>query len=399
MDPRQMLEMMRDRLGAPFSPELFQALLLITFVVHIFFVTTAVGSSVLTIWGFWTKGDYAIRLARATARITPNTVGLGIVTGIAPLLFLQTIYDPIWYAANALTGFWSVMFVFVVMFGYALAYLFYLKGSKDGRLLWSSVASLILLCFAGWIMHVLNTVSMHPERWMEWYAPNGVVDTRGVQFHAYSAPRFLMLLPVQAGMSLSVVLLLFAWYFGKRPDADHAYLQWTAQLGRRIGIFMSPSYALVGLAWAATQGQEFGVMGTMSISLGILGALLLTFFISLRTPERVGPWALGVWMLALLCVAGIRESIREASLGRFGYAVSEYPYVTDWGSILLFGVTSVVGLTVVLYLSVLLYEAGLSLDGTVSARAERLGQFAVGMLGGWFVFFLLLGAYTGLFLG
>jgi len=94
-----MLEMMRDPLGAPFFPVVFQALLVVTWVLHIHFVTGAIGSSTFSIYAFWRKDPNLLRLGRITARLTPNMVGLGIVTGIAPLLFVQTIYDPLWYAA------------------------------------------------------------------------------------------------------------------------------------------------------------------------------------------------------------------------------------------------------------------------------------------------------------
>jgi cytochrome bd-type quinol oxidase subunit 1 len=93
----EMLKMMRDPLGAPFYPPALQVLLVVTWVLHIFFVTAALGTSLFSIVGFvWRRRDeLALKLARIAARLTPNMLGLGIVTGIAPLLFVQTIYDPL----------------------------------------------------------------------------------------------------------------------------------------------------------------------------------------------------------------------------------------------------------------------------------------------------------------
>lgn len=395
MDIGDMLERMRDPLGAPFFPQVFQVLLVVTWVLHIFFVTLALGSSAFSIGGFVRKGEYPLRLARVAARLTPNAVGLGIVTGIAPLLFIQTIYDPIWYASNTLTGFWSVVFVFIVMGGYSMAYLFYLRGSQDGRLLWSAVASCALLAFAGWIMHVLASVSIRPDQWMQWYAPGGVVDTRGILFHTFSIPRLVFLLPLQAGLSLAVVLLLFAWYFGRRDDADPAFLSWVAGIGRRLGLIVSPLYALFGLLWALTEGAEFGLTLPIGAALGLLGAALTVYFWRLRQPAAQAPQALGVWLASLLLVASVREGIRSVSLARFGYSVSEYPYMIDWGSVAMFGVTTVVGVAVIAYLILVLYQSGLSAAGqAASAGVERLGRVATSMLGAWFAFFLLLGLYA-----
>ncbi len=105
MDIGDMLEQMRDPLGAPFYPPALQVLLVVTWVLHIFFVTLALRASACSITCFLHPTDHRLRLARVAARLPPNAVGLGIVTGIAPLLFVQTIYDPIWYASNTLTGF------------------------------------------------------------------------------------------------------------------------------------------------------------------------------------------------------------------------------------------------------------------------------------------------------
>ncbi len=399
MEIQDMLKMMRDPLGAPFFPVVFQVLLVVTWVLHIHFVTSAIGSSAYSIFAFLNKEADHLRLGRIAARLTPNMVGLGIVTGIAPLLFVQVIYDPLWYAANTLTGFWSVTFIFVVMGGYSLAYLFYLKGSKDGRLLWSAVLSLCLLCFAGWVMHALHAVSIRPEQWTYWYAPGGVIDTRGVIFHAYDIPRLFFLLPLQAGLGFAITLLFVAWYLRQRADADPVFLEWTANLGCRIGKTVSLLYGVAGLFWASAEGPEFGLTAFIAVLTFGLSAGLYLFFKSVdKQPIQAGAKAIGVWFAALLLVAIAREVIRTISLGRFDYSVANYPYIIDWGSVLMFGVTSIAGVSVVAYLVMVIYQAGLSADGTVSAKTERFGRIATGLLGAWFGFFLLVGLYTALFL-
>lgn len=398
MDIGDMLERMRDPLGAPFYPPALQVLLVVTWVFHIFFVTLALGSSAYSILGFMRPSEHCLRLARVAARLTPNAVGLGIVTGIAPLLFVQTIYDPIWYASNTLSGFWSVSFIFVVMGGYSLAYLFYLKGSADGKLLWSAVASFILLFFAGWVMHVLASVSIRPERWMEWYAPGGVIDTRGVVFHSWNIPRLAFLLPLQAGLSLAVVLTLFAWYF-RQIEEDAPFMTWVADRGRWLGLAVSPLYALAGLLWAATEGAEFGIGMPVGIALAAVGLALTGYFFFLKQPMQHAPRTLLVWIIALVVVGIVREGIRAVSLARFGYSVSNYPYIMDWGSILVFGVTTLVGVAVVTYLALVLYQSGgTTRNSEVSPRVERFGSIATGMLGAWFAFFILVGLYTTFFL-
>lgn len=399
MEIGEMLKMMRDPIGAPIAPPIVQGLLVVTFVLHIFFVTLALGASGISIYGFWRRSGHWPELARIAARITPNAVGLGIVTGIAPLLFVQVIYDPMWYAANSLTGFWSVAFIFVMMGGYGLAYLYYLKGSKEGRLLWSAVLSFGLLFFAGWIMHVLATVSIYPENWQTWYAPAGVADTSGLKFHAYNLPRLTFLLPIQALLSLATVLMLFAWYFSRREDASKAFLDWTANLGRRIALWVVPFYWLAGMGWAMTQGRQFGIHGPMEIWFTVLAIALFLFYRGLRNPVAQAPQALLVWLAALLNAGIIREVVRTVSLGRFDYRVADYPWQFDWGAVVIFAGTTVVGITVLAFLIGVLYASGQKSQGVqVSPALERLGSVSIGMLGAWFGFFLLMGVYATFFL-
>ncbi|MFV0524660.1 MAG: hypothetical protein ACK5RL_09195 [Acidimicrobiales bacterium] len=391
----EVLQRMRDPLGAPFFPEALRALLVVTWVIHIFFVTLALGSSVITLVGFLRKGDYDRRLARSAARLTPSAVGLGIVTGIAPLLFIQTIYDPSWYAANTLTGFWSVMFVFIVMAGYGFAYLFYMRGSADGRLLWSAGASAALLTFAGFIMHVLASVSIRPTRWMEWYAPDGVIDTRGVEFHSVNVPRLVFLLPLQAALGIAVGGLLYAWYGAKREDPDLDYLRWVAAQARRLGVVVGLLYTVAGLAWGLTEGQEFDVVPLAVPALVGVGLVLTAFFVTMRDPLRHGRTALFVWLGGLLVVAVIREAIRTAALREVGYDVAQYPYDVNWGSAVLFLATTIVGGSIIAYMAMVLYQSGLHRGVTqITPRVDRFGRVATAMLGGWFAFFLAIGLYT-----
>jgi hypothetical protein len=383
----EMLQMMRDPLGAPIHPTIVQVLLVATFVLHIFFVTLAVGASCFALWAFWRGSEWQRRLARVAARLAPNAVGLGVVTGIAPLLFVQTIYDPLWYAANTLTGFWSTLFIFVVMGGYSLAYLFYLKGSPQGKLLWASGLSLALLLLAGWIMHVLANTALYPEYWREWYAPNREPDTRGIIFHAYNLPRVTFLLLVSSVLSLGVTLMLFAWYFRQRDDADREYLTQVGQLGKRLALVAAPLLWVTGMMWAFTQGRQFGLHIIMALVFTLMALLLREGFRNLD-PLTGGVRALGIWLLSLLGIGTVREVIRATSVARFNYRVADYPFVWDWASVLVFALTSIVGMSVIAYLALVLYDSG---KGEVRPWVEKLGRISIGMLGAWLALFILLG--------
>lgn len=393
----EILQMMRDPIGAPLHPVLVQVLLLLTWALHIIFATLAVGSAGLTLYAFLLrKGNaYWEQLGKLAARLVPNSIGLAIVTGIAPLLFVQTIYDPLWYASSSINGTWTVFFIFIMMGAYSLGYFFYLKGSPHGgRYIWSAIASFLLLTLAGWIMHVLSATSIRPEYWRQWYVPNGVVDTRGIVFHAWNMPRFLFLLPMQAMISLGVALIFVATVLSKRGEAEPDYVKWLGELGRRFGFYTGPMYALVGVLWGATEGRYFGVGWIVALSTLALGALVTLYFWRMQQPHQQGLKPFGVWLAVLSAVAVLREVIRASSAARFGYHVAEYPYRWDWGAIIAFIGTTLVGVVVIAFLIRTLYEASKSKEGELSPATIKLGDVAVPLLAAWFAFFLGLGLYA-----
>ncbi len=197
MNPEALLAM-RDPLGAPVHPGVVQVLLVVTYVLHIFFVTTAIGSLALGLYGLRRPEENWQRLAQVAVRLAVQATGLGITMGIAPLLFVQVIYDPAWYSATTLMGLWTTLFIPVVALGYLLLYVLYLRGNAVGV----GYVSLALLLLAGFIMHSLASAGLYPSRFLEWYAPGGVADTSGTRFHGYNLPRFAALLFGQAALSL-----------------------------------------------------------------------------------------------------------------------------------------------------------------------------------------------------
>lgn len=83
MNPEALLAM-RDPLGSPIHPVVMQVLLVVTYVLHIFFVTTAIGSLILGLYGQGRKEENWQRLSRVAVRLATQATGLGITMGIAP---------------------------------------------------------------------------------------------------------------------------------------------------------------------------------------------------------------------------------------------------------------------------------------------------------------------------
>lgn len=388
MSPETLLAM-RDPLGSPIHPVVMQVLLVVTYVLHILFVTTAIGALVVGLYGLHKTEDNWQRLSRVAIRLATQATGLGITMGIAPLLFVQVIYDPAWYTATTLMGLWTVLFIPVVALGYLFLYVLYTRGN----LAWVGYVSLALLVLAGFIMHSLSNAGLYPSRWVEWYAPGGVVHTTGERFLGYNLPRFAALVFGQAALSLGVMLLLFGWYFRRREDVPQAFLAFVesmAQKALRLGAIL---FGALGLLWAFTQGAELGLMVPVALVVLVVSGLFYLHAQRARMENALG--SLGLYLVALLVVGVLREGIRVVSLGGMGYSALQYPYVWDWGSIIYFVVTALAAVPVIVYLAQVLYFSATRKEGAdPPAKVEAFGDMGVRLLVGWFLFYFALGIYV-----
>ncbi|WP_347241225.1 hypothetical protein [Thermus sp.] len=388
MKPEAFLAM-RDPLGSPVHPGLVEILLVVTYVLHIFFVTTAIGSLILGLYGLRRPEENWQRLARVAVRLAVQATGLGITMGIAPLLFVQVIYDPAWYSATTLMGLWTTLFIPVVALGYLLLYVLYLRGNVAGV----GYVSLALLLLAGFTMHSLSSAGLYPSRFLEWYAPGGVADTSGTRFHGYNLSRFAALLFGQAALSLGVMLHLFAWYFRRREDVPATFLAFVERIGQgalRLGGIL---FAGFGLLWAFTQGRELGFALLLALMALVVGGFF--YLHASRATKEGALGTLGLYLGALLLVGLVREAMRAGAWGRLGYSVWAYPFVWDWGSILYFVVTALAAIPVTVYLAQVLYASGAGpKGGDPTSRVERFGDLGVRLLVGWFAFYFAVGLYV-----
>jgi hypothetical protein len=305
MDIGTVLNTMRDPAGVPAHPVLFQALMVITWVLHIAFVHLTLGCAGLSIYAFHRRGGGAHwqRLSLALTQVAKVGVSLLIVLGVAPLLFTQVIYDPQWYASNVLSGAWAIGFIFTLIVAYCSWFAFYYANQPGARQHAGVFAWLALMLFLldGLIMHALSYQALLPGQWLDWYAPGGVVDTRGQALHAIQWPRYLFMI----GLSLPAVgvfLLAYAQYCAVRTDIDAGYLAFARALGRRLAAAgYAISLALL-VAWQWVQPAGAGLaLHPLALLLGA-SLLAMTLWLRGRAPTAHGyrPLLGGLGVLALL---------------------------------------------------------------------------------------------------
>lgn len=217
------LNSMRDVAGVPFYPVVFQILMVLTFALHIIFVNLVIGGTALAIWGRLKGSDYSLRLSKAFARANTIFTSLAIVLGVAPLLFVQVIYDPFWYTAGNLSAWWTLLFLVTIAAAFSFAYLFYLgKGKNGGSLFWA-ILSFISLIITAVIIHSLSVQIIHPEKWTQWITSGSHVDLSGSKLHAINLPRLLHFI-IPSFAITGVYMMLYGWYY--RGKYSESYTEW-----------------------------------------------------------------------------------------------------------------------------------------------------------------------------
>ncbi len=401
----EMLYALRDQAGVPSHPLVFLVLGVLTFALHIAAVQVMLGAASLTLRGAFSASTHWRRLASAMLVTAKIAVSVAIVIGVAPLLFVQVVYDPFWYTSNVLSAWWVIGFIVLLIAGYIAMYIFYWKnhdivadGGRGG--IWM-LLSLALLLAVGFIVHSLTNQMLFPEQWMAWYAPKGVVNPDGHSLHYWNLPRFLFFIALSAPVT-------GAWLYGYRRylqganEADSAYLGWVRGLAQRLMLVGGVVSVLIGAVWMITLPEKMAWFATSVWMLMALVALLAVVALPLVLRDRIdrGVWGYGIFgagAVGLIVVGAAREMLRFVTLlGSHGYDAMDYRINMDWYSTSLFFVTfGVVGGVTLAYLLTVAWQAGQSKGlYTPSPAVTRIGQWSVGLLVAWTVLYFAVGFYV-----
>ncbi|QSR85525.1 hypothetical protein [Methylacidimicrobium sp. B4] len=394
-DLGSMLNVLRDPAGIPAPPALFQWLMVLTWALHILFINLVLGGGSLAIAAFLRRKDPLWgRLSRAMTQVTKVALSLAIVLGVAPLLFTQVIYDPMWYTSNVLSAAWVMGFIYALGLGYTCWFIFSFRnkeGASSFELLWA-VAAVLLFALNGWVMHVLSVQSILPAKWLDWYAPHGVPDMSGLKVHAFSFPRFAFFF-ASAAAGTGIFLLAYADYFRTRNDFPEPYRELCRRIGRQWACWGFVGQALFALAWFAGIEKAASHPFLWITVVTLVGLLVLLWE---EKPERLagkGYLFQGLFVGYTLIVGIAREEIRLGALLPLGYDPMTYKVNLDLASTLLFFVTFLgVGGTALGFLLLMLWQAG-KVEGRYVAgkTVARLANFALAIVLTWVAIFFGLG--------
>lgn len=386
MENSSAIKILQDPMGIPFYPLLFQILMVLTFALHIMFVNFVLGTSFLSVYGYIKDTPYWKRLSNAMVRATTVSVSMAMLLGVAPLLFVQVIYDPFWYVSNTISAVWVIGFILMMMTAYGLTYVFYLKKNvvKKGMVIFGAVA-FILFLFSGVIMHVLGYQLLLPEKWYEWYIKGNGIDTSGTSLHAFQMPRFLHFI-IPSFAVTGILLMLYAWYFKDREDKDKDYLQWVGRTGANMAFIFTVIQAVIGFWWLFSLPLEFKFFTNPFFLIGIVLAtvLLILLYNAQKDPVKYAVPCMLSAFLTIFSMSYTREALRMKYLDRFNYSIFDYKINIDYGSTALFILTFIAGLLVVGYLLAVAYKSGKVVGEYVSTpMMNRWGKISIVILIVW----------------
>ncbi|MFO7581158.1 hypothetical protein [Guyparkeria sp.] len=400
-----MLYALRDPLGIPAHPVIFLILGVATWALHIAAVHVLLGSSFLAIRGAFSGDDHWRRLASAMVNTAKVAISVAIVVGVAPLLFVQVIYDPFWYTSNVLSAWWVIGFIFILIVATLALFIFYAMNyelrTKKTRCPGSMIVAILLFLVVGFIMHALSVQMLEPDKWLEWYAPNGVIDASGRSIHAYNPWRFAFFI----ALSLPVIGI---WLFGYRRylqgagEEDQDYLDFIKRLGTRLGAIGTAISLVLLVIWMRGLPGDISDFATGPWPIAAAVALIIAAAYPLVLGRRLdqGLWGytpILVATVAMIVVAAMREAIRWVTLfGVHGYNPLDYKIVMDWYSTGLFFITfGVLGGSVVAYLLTVAWQAGQTQGTYTPSRAvNRMGTVSIVLLVLWVAQYFGFGLWT-----
>jgi hypothetical protein len=334
---------------------LFQALLLVTFFVHILFLNVTLGGAVIgTVHGLSAKNAEAPgrRLGRLLVSLLPASVSFTVTTGVAPLLFIQLLYGQVFYAATVLVGWLWLAIVPLIVVGYYAVYLYKFEvGAPGGKTLWLGVAGVCFVVVA-LIQVLVNVLQLTPPRWETVATAVGAVMQDPTILPRYL--HFLLGSLAVAGIFLAAVATERS---ARTPDP---FFDWLARRGALWALVATALQMIDGfwflfslprdLLIALVGGQA---MPTIHFAVGMMLAFLALILLSgLREPERqrkLVRFTAGVLCATLFAMIGLRDVVRALYLGTL-VRLRELPHAKQADVTTLFFVVFVLGLATVAWM-------------------------------------------------
>jgi hypothetical protein len=160
-----------DAFPIPAPEWLFHTLLVFTFFLHLLFMNLTLGGTLLAAvshhLGGKRKDDPRTVIAQRLMGVNNIGISLTITTGVAPLLFVQVLFQQYFYTATILIAWVWLLLLVVLMVGYYAAYGYKFKGTPAGTPgggLWLWISALCFFVIA-MVQVAVNLIHAQPGKW------------------------------------------------------------------------------------------------------------------------------------------------------------------------------------------------------------------------------------------
>ncbi|NWF99703.1 MAG: hypothetical protein HXY19_02005 [Thermoanaerobaculaceae bacterium] len=330
---------------------LFHLLWVVTFTIHLLFVNSVLGGTVLAAL---LGTNQAVHRASAKLFVEVNSwaISFAITFGIAPLLFLQVLFGRFFYTATILVAWWWLGLLGLLTVGYYLNYVakFRLRAGKGA----GAVLVVEAVCFlaVAMIQVLVNLLHLQPERWER------VADATWAAFADPTfVPRYLHFL--LAAVALAGAILAWAAVRRAERGGDQQEARGMAGIGIRAALVATILQLVDGfwLLFALPEGvlkayMRSGAASMVPLALGILaGVVLLTVLAGISDPLAQGTRvrrAAELIVGAMLVMVVTRHQLRELYLAT-ARANEQLVIAPQWGIVVTFLLVFVLGVAVTVF--------------------------------------------------
>lgn len=297
-------------LGFAFPTALYLCCYVATLCIHLVLMSyTLAGAAYLAALGVVGKDRFraASDLGGIIQDWLPFSLGLAITAGVAPLLFLQVLYQPLFYSANLLLSHRWMLIVPVLILGFYLLYLLKSDWGAQRKRVWSvsAVAAFLCFCFVAWAWTENHLLSRASNQWVSFYAS---------EHSFFRSPETVPRLVFWFLIAVSILAVLLGWQL-RYTRSDHAreHQKLVCVMGLvSLPLALASLFIYAGTS-APTLQEAFTTQAAKPYAIGAMfgaGAMIVGWTNQLRRADAHGAHLLLTSAGMLLLVLGI-SVVRE----------------------------------------------------------------------------------------
>lgn len=323
----------------PVSPALPEVLLVVTFAVHILLMNAVFGGTIIAlVCGI--KGQSVI--SRNLSRKLPTMLALTINAGVAPLLFLQTLYGNFDYPASVLMSVYWLALIAVLLLAYYGLYWYdfrYSSMSKGPRRFLTGVV-ILMLVYISFMFTNNMTLMLHPSHWLDYFKnPDGTILNLG---DVTIIPRYLHFLI--ASMAIGGLFVALIGRQIKDQNFINQGLLWFVR-GTVLNLGAGLWFLLSIPSPIKLKFMGGDVVSTTTLVMALIFAAIMIHS-GIRQHLRM---ALFTTVLTVLLMSLARHDLRNYYLEPY-FSISNLPVSGQWSPMVMFGGFLVVGIAAVTYM-------------------------------------------------